>query len=260
MPSIWRRTSDLRSQIRGIGIFLLALLLLWSELTTRRRTVVSPNKAALSGILVSRMVTPLLAGHGGEEVRRSVCGCSVVKKLPAGRGGVGEWFRGAGSFTLDACSFGPHVVRAVGGVPNCPRLPRSGRRGRGWRWGTRRSGAPGVFHEASTCEVHQQWRGHAAASSGQGGHFAPESSILCWLFFLQARVPSGRIFISPGEAPHAGITPNGLVPGGVPGGRRTEILRRWRKMTRLLSLVSSEVLFRIHEELTVIYLYVWFSM
>jgi hypothetical protein len=42
----------------------------------------------------------------------------------------------------------PSTRNKLRGAPNRPIPPRSGHGGCGWRWGTGRSGAPGVDHEA----------------------------------------------------------------------------------------------------------------
>jgi hypothetical protein len=70
--------------------------------------------------------------------------------------------------------------------------------------------------------------------------------------FLQASEPKWRIFINPSVALHVDISPSGFVPGGVLSGRRSVVLLRWKKRTRLLFLDSFEVLYAKCEDVDVI--------
>jgi hypothetical protein len=90
---------DLSSQIHGVlGFFMLALLLLWSELGVEGKTNISVNKVVSVSALVIQVDAPLLAGHGGEGVRLSGEVCVAATLLLAGRGGMEERRSSASSF------------------------------------------------------------------------------------------------------------------------------------------------------------------
>jgi hypothetical protein len=74
-------------------------------------------------------------------------------------------------------------------------------------------------------------------------------------------VPIQRIFINLDSAPYVGIAPSGFVPGGVLGGRYSEVLPWWwRRRTRLLSLAFFKVLFENSEDCVVISLFLLFLL
>jgi hypothetical protein len=73
MPSSWSGSQDLCDQISVVEFFLIVLLLLWLELDMARRSTAPSNNLVVTGSSVVCgwcVVIPLLADHGGEEVRR----------------------------------------------------------------------------------------------------------------------------------------------------------------------------------------------
>jgi hypothetical protein len=114
-----------------------------------------------------------------------------------------------------------------------------------------RSRAPGIF-EASSGEGSKHRLHGAAAPSGQRGPFAPRSSRLLRLFFLQASEPVWRIFINLTAAFIDDLAPSGVVPGGMVDGSGIEVKhRRWRR-TGSRSAFLFEVLFEKSKDYDVI--------
>jgi hypothetical protein len=251
MPVVWSFALDLCSQIwRFLGFIPLLLLLERSEWKTTGRTTVSINKAASCALVLKILVLLLytLAGRGGGGSWSSFAFCllslwpAVVVRRDDGRLQVKKYQWQVSSVSVGARS------PAISSSSGCD--------GGEQRSEMARSEAPGVICGTSQSEEHQQ-RHYPAASSCQRGCFAPRSWMLRWIFFLQAMVPSRRIFTNLYTAFIIEFAPSGFVPGGVLDGRWSEVLlRRWRR-ARLRLQNLFRVLFRTSEDFAVISLSFW---
>lgn len=246
LPVAWRRSPVLCSQIwRSVGLFPLLLLLGWFEWKTTEKATVSFNKAVSPVLKILGRLFHALAGRGGGGSWSTAYCIPSLWTAVVARGVEGM---------LQVKEHRRQGVLGVSGAPRTAVSSCAGRDGGGQRQGMARSVALGVFLEAFNGEGSQQRRWRAAASSGRRGLFAPWSILLQWIFFLQAAVPLRRILINLDSAFIIELVPSGFVPGDVLDGRRLEVLsRRWRRRTRLLFLYLSRVLFRISEDLVVIF-------